>query len=1534
MSDSVNPLAEIETFRSFVSALLTFLEQQESRLLSWGFFNVSFDAAEVDSMIEQSAEPSLIERWQELQDDGWTTSSLLDEMEHNGLLYRVDANSDAYRTRFAEGVRLIAHLRQRFKPQDWATGPPLVSDIKLHLAPRRYPRRDQSASDCWRDLEGLTWQRDLQRDAFDALSVGSNGVTLTFANFQRQAFKSILSAYNANGFGGSVISAGTGSGKTKGFYIPAFLGVVTEVPPKNEPFTKVIAVYPRTVLLADQLREAVSEAMKLRPVLKKFGLRPITFGALLGATPEERQFNKDENGEYAVERLGWTRTGNGFVVPFLKSPHAPSHDLIWRDHDRLAGRTALYRSGGDSAGPDVTDGTMILTREQLKANPPDVLFLSAEMLNREMGNPEWAKTFGIGQGDLSPRLLLLDEVHAYEGVNGAQIAWVFRRWRYWSRIRKLHFVGLSATLKEAQKHLGLVAGIPGTAIQEFAPAESELDMRDVEYNLAIKGDPSAGASLLATSIQSGMLLARLLTPRNVPVANDDDGQIPGAAFYGRKVFGFTDNLDGLNRWFSDMSDAESNLRLAGLRLHPSERQPPAAVPQSTVRAMDSDGQIWELPRRLGYNLSQPLRISRCSSQDPGANTGSDVIIASASLEVGFDDPEVGAVLHHKKPTSISSFIQRKGRAGRRLGTRPWTVVVLSDYGGDRWAFQNAERLFDPAIESIFLPITNPYVLRVQATYFLVDWIGRRVGRGSPFRYLRYYSRDVAPQVIGILEDLLDRGPEWKKFRRDFVRTFSRPYGAGGRVLSEAEVDSILWHSPRPILRHAVPSLLRKLQAYWRYADPKLTNQFEDSGLTRPLPQFLPAATFSELGGIGVRLQFPESEQAEEEHLPISRALFEACPGRVSKRYALRVREQGYWLEFSSQLLQRPGSSTVSTHELFRDRLLIGEIRGVLVYQPQSMQLDHRPVDVLDSSNASWNWETQMHSMAEGILLPAFNSPPWDEIVKEFRVHLHRDHSGIEVVRFSRSVSFEIRLRKGQTTRGVLTLESSGAEKKHNEAVGFQLQADGLRVELNNASFENRVDQDEARASRFRPDYYLSQMKSCPLLSACMNSFLLEWMWQISLAMLSAVAIERRCSLPEAQEVVRGKRVEFATRVLDSIFQIRDVGVNGEESEARLRGRIIDQWTDVAVVSRLEQLEKSLWEPLGEEYQIWVTHRYVATLAQAFRLAAVSRLSDVSEEDLILDVAWTGEGGVDIYLTETNAGGLGQVEAVVKELRQSPERLIDGLRFALSFCRRQFSASNLIELLSHVVSSGPNEIREAFAAIRAAKGFEQMVEAKQMLQQSLEAAGFDSSRDLVVAIVTKFLRAGSSPSSDAMTYFLNRAWRRRERKLGVRMDARTFAYVCIHAAPIRRRLVRLFRELSNGEDPTDSQIYAAVQQLLISNCEDSCPECLDHPNQFSDFGSPSRSLALDWLGLSVAEVSVEENPKDWVDRVRQVLLSDFRVRLVAGPSRLPEVASGLQALLVEEMEANDLLLPVSIASVERRGVAWTITLQVKGVTHAH
>ena len=55
--------------------------------------------------------------------------------------------------------------------------------------------------------------------------------------------------------------------------------------------------------------------------------------------------------------------------------------------------------------------------------------------------------------------------------------------------------------------------------------------------------------------------------------------------------------------------------------------------------------------------------------------------------------------------------------------RPWTVVTLSDYGRDRLAYQAYETLFAPEIPPRNLPTGNRFVLKIQGTQALLDWLG-------------------------------------------------------------------------------------------------------------------------------------------------------------------------------------------------------------------------------------------------------------------------------------------------------------------------------------------------------------------------------------------------------------------------------------------------------------------------------------------------------------------------------------------------------------------------------------------------------------------------------------------------------------------------------------------------------------------------------------------------------------------------------------------------------------------------------------------
>ena len=128
--------------------------------------------------------------------------------------------------------------------------------------------------------------------------------------------------------------------------------------------------------------------------------------------------------------------------------------------------------------------------------------------------------------------MLLDETHTYTGVHGAQVALLVRRWR--QRVRsRVQFVGLSATLTDAQGFFEELTGIRPGGITAIS-SDDDLIEEGNEYQMALRGDPVSGTSLLSTSIQASMLLARLLDPLDVSPSGD---------VFGRKLFVFTDDLE-------------------------------------------------------------------------------------------------------------------------------------------------------------------------------------------------------------------------------------------------------------------------------------------------------------------------------------------------------------------------------------------------------------------------------------------------------------------------------------------------------------------------------------------------------------------------------------------------------------------------------------------------------------------------------------------------------------------------------------------------------------------------------------------------------------------------------------------------------------------------------------------------------------------------------------------------------------------------------------------------------------------------------
>ena len=261
-------------------------------------------------------------------------------------------------------------------------------------------------------------------------------------------------------------------------------------------------------------------------------------GTFFGPTPD----SADKAHE---ARSGWRTHSLGLICEYLRCPSDDCEgDMVWRNADRSAGRERLYCL---ECGQAIESDEIILTRRRLEYESPDILFTTTEMLNQRIGDNRYRHLFGIGDKAERPvEMMLLDEVHTYSGSSGAQVAFLLRRWRRLLR-KPLSFVGLSATLKDGARFFAHLTGLPEQASVEVAARGRDMIAEGAEYLLALRGDPVSRTALLSTTIQSAMLLSRVL---DGPDTRKSDGIL------GERVFLFTDDIDVTNRMYFAMLDAE------------------------------------------------------------------------------------------------------------------------------------------------------------------------------------------------------------------------------------------------------------------------------------------------------------------------------------------------------------------------------------------------------------------------------------------------------------------------------------------------------------------------------------------------------------------------------------------------------------------------------------------------------------------------------------------------------------------------------------------------------------------------------------------------------------------------------------------------------------------------------------------------------------------------------------------------------------------------------------------------------------------
>ncbi|MGW8395256.1 protein DpdJ [Streptomyces lydicus] len=1351
----------------FANELLNHLENRELPLLSWGVTETALSQAEVIETID-----SLLHSHEDAP-AGMSADSVLEEFLLRALLFEVPVpvtSPPRYRTRLAESLRLTTGLRQLFarggwaqeeRPGWWQHQRRLVADYRLHVAPRRYPRRNIPASEALRVLAQLPRWGEVQEHVATAQLQGRE-----LARFQLDATRSIFASLNSERSKGIIVGAGTGSGKTLSFYLPAFAAMAEHARPGVAKRVHTLALYPRKELLRDQLRESIRSVDDIAQALHESRRRPIRVGALYGDTPwNARDQRLEPNSRHTT---AWKRTPRGVVCPFLPCPipDCGTGELQWTDEDRQRGREQLNCT---KCGYVLNDGRLALTRESLKKNPPDLLFTTTEMLNLCSGDSYLEWLLGWRGSDSAPSLVLLDEVHTYSGLHGAQVALLLRRWREAAR-RPMTFVGLSATLRDADKFFAQLVGLRPVDVDPIEPADEDMTFEGREYAVALRGDPVSGTSLLSTSIQTAMLHGRLL--------DLDKGQY----LYGSTGFLFTDDLDVTNRFYNDLRDAEGGQNRAGRR---NGRKPVLAGLRSSERdehaARYLDGQSWDIAEKIGHDLDPTLQlhhlhVGRTSSQDVGVDHDANLTVATASLEVGFNDPRVGLVLQHKAPRDAAAFIQRRGRAGRERGTRPMTVVTLSDYGRDRLAYQAYETLFAPQVPARSLPIGNRFVLKIQATQALLDWASRKLRskklwanprkilKAPPGHVVRNEDRPGHDMLASLLQAILDKP--------DLQDELAQHLGRALQVSAD-EVQALLWEQPRSLLLSVVPTALRRLRSDWSF-------QRIDPGAKEGtlLPEFITRSLFDPLNLPEVELLLPFNTNDTLEQLPIARALREAVPGRVSRRFGHRRDEHRTWLP-----VPPAGSSTLPLPQIVQHADPEGTWHpdghgpeGLQVFRPTQLKLEQPGQEISDRSQGLPIWGTQIVVSEEAPPAPADIPNPslWYERVQAVRFATHAAGNPIEMRRMTIGADCQVALERGEVETRKVYYELHGKPA----ALGFRLGVDAAQILLRPLNTSEAVVREYLSSPQWRSLAFSYTFAEDPALEDVANKFQRAWLSQVYLTAFALEGLKGSRTPGEIRAALaNGAWTGELPRILSVLYRDNSDPDHAVEN-ARLVQGLTDLLRDARVLAAVDRAAEHLVDPdIAARTEDLAQRAYRDTVAAAILAAAQRACPDSQDGDLIVDVApgATSSDPSVVWLSETSVGGLGVVESLVRFYGEDPRRFWALVTSALAPSDYEYVDATLTRLLRHLSDEPGGDAAEAMRALRGAEDAEAAQEALNTLLSAWEQLDGRPRVTAVSALSARLLRPGSGPDTDAQALAMVDAWAELEQRLGVEVDANVIAF---------------------------------------------------------------------------------------------------------------------------------------------------------------
>jgi len=204
----------------------------------------------------------------------------------------------------------------------------------------------------------------------------------------------------------TVIATGTSSGKTLCYQTP----IIDDLIRNSSPGLRAIIIYPLNALVNDQLKEWESLLQ---------GAKNITFARFTGQTPNSQKDYEDRLKSALSEQLA-------------------DEQLTGMEHQREINKRLEARLLHDKK--EIPN--RLNHREAIRKNPPNILITNFSMLEYLLERPVDAPIFENSH----LKFLVLDEAHAYRGIQATEIAFLIRRLKNRLGVKNLSCIATSATL--------------------------------------------------------------------------------------------------------------------------------------------------------------------------------------------------------------------------------------------------------------------------------------------------------------------------------------------------------------------------------------------------------------------------------------------------------------------------------------------------------------------------------------------------------------------------------------------------------------------------------------------------------------------------------------------------------------------------------------------------------------------------------------------------------------------------------------------------------------------------------------------------------------------------------------------------------------------------------------------------------------------------------------------------------------------------------------------------------------------------------